>query len=61
MENSGLENFLLIATKPDNIPIGTMLIFVGWVFWIAIKQMIANDKWIKQGKKEKIQVLKTFY
>ena len=32
MENSGLENFLLIATKPDNIPIGTMLIFVGWVF-----------------------------
>ena len=54
MENSGLENFLLIATKPDNIPIGTTLIFVGWVFWVAVKQMIANDKWIKQGKKEKI-------
>ena len=54
MENSGLENFLLIATKPDNIPIGTMLIIVGWVFWIAVKQMVANDKWIKQGKKEKI-------
>ena len=54
MENSGLENFLLIATKPDNIPIGTMLIFVALVFWIAVKQMIANDKWIKQGKKEKV-------
>ena len=54
MENSGLENFLLIATKPDNIPRGTMLLFVGWVFWVAVKQMIANDKWIKQGKKEKI-------
>jgi len=53
MENSGLENFLLIATKPDNIPIGTMLLFVGWVFWVAVKQMIANDKWIKQGKKRK--------
>ena len=54
MENSGLENFLLIATKPDNIPIGTKLLFVAWVFWVAVKQMIANDKWIKQGKKEKI-------
>ena len=54
MENSGLENFLLIATKPDNIPIGSMLIFVGFVFWVAIKQMIANDKLIKQGKKEKV-------
>ena len=54
MENSGLENFLLIATKPDYIPIGSMLIFVAWVFWIAVKQMIANDKWIKQGKKEKV-------
>ncbi len=54
MENTGLENFLLIATKPDNIPIGTMFIFVAWVFWIAVKQMLKNDKWIKQGKKEKV-------
>jgi hypothetical protein len=54
MENSGLENFLLIATKPDNIPIGTMLIFVGFVFWVAVKQMIVHDKLIKEDKKEKI-------
>ena len=50
MENSGLENFLLIATKPDNIPIGTMLLFVGWVFWVAVKQMIKNDKCILSFK-----------
>mgnify|MGYP003962420313 CR=1 FL=1 len=54
MENSGLENFLLIATKPDNIPIGTMLIFVGWVFWVAVKQMIANDKWIAGEKRKNL-------
>ena len=54
MENSGLENFLLIANKQDNIPIGTMLIFVGFVFWVAVKQMIAHDKLIKEDKKEKI-------
>jgi len=54
MENSGLENFLLIATKPDNMPIGAMLIIVAGVFWVAIKQMIAHDKLIKANKKEKI-------
>ncbi|MEE2986867.1 MAG: hypothetical protein VX667_03650 [Nitrospinota bacterium] len=54
MENTGLENFLLIATKPDNIPIGTMLLFVAGVFWVAIKQMIKHDRLIKENKKEKI-------
>ena len=54
MESTALENFLLIATKPDNIPIGAMLFFVGFVFWIAIKQMVKNDRLIKEGKKEKI-------
>ena len=54
METTALENFLLIATKPDNIPIGAMLFFVGFVFWIAIKQMVKNDRLIKAGKKEKI-------
>ncbi len=54
MEKSAIENFLLIAMKPDNMPIGAMLIIVGFLFWVAIKQMIANDKLIKSGKKEKI-------
>lgn len=54
MEKSGLENFLLIATKPDNMPIAAMLVIVGFLFWVAIKQMIANDKLIKAGKKDKI-------
>jgi hypothetical protein len=31
-----------------------MLFFVGFVFWIAIKQMVKNDRLIKAGKKEKI-------
>ena len=54
MENSGLENFLLIATKPDNIPIGTMLGFVAFVLWVAVKQMVVHDRLIKKDKKEKI-------
>ena len=54
MEPTALENFLLIALKPDNMPIGAMLPVVGFVFWIAIRQMIKNDRHIKSGQKEKI-------
>ena len=54
MEPTALENFLLIALKPDNMPIGAMLPVVGFVFWIAIRQMIKHDRLIKKGKKEKI-------
>ena len=54
MEPTALENFLLIALKPDNIPIGAMLPIVGFVFFVAIRQMIKNDRHIKNGQKEKI-------
>ena len=54
MEPTALENFLLIALKPDNMPIGAMLPIVGFVFWIAIRQMVKHDRLIKKGKKEKI-------
>jgi hypothetical protein len=54
MEPSALENFLLIALKPDNMPIGAMLPIVGFVFFVAIRQMIKNDRHIKNGQKEKI-------
>jgi len=54
MEPTALENFLLIALKPDNMPIGAMLPIVGFVFFVAIRQMIKNDRHIKNGEKEKI-------
>ena len=54
MEPTALENFLLIALHPDNMPIGAMLPIVGFVFWIAIRQMVKHDRLIKNGKKEKV-------
>ena len=54
MEPTALENFLLIALKPDNMPIGAMLPIVGFVFFVAIRQMLKNDRHIKNGQKEKI-------
>ena len=54
MDPTALENILLIALKPDNMPIGAMLPIVGFVFFVAIRQMIKNDRHIKNGQKEKI-------
>jgi len=36
------------------MPIAAMLPVVGFVFWIAIRQMVKNDRHIKSGEKEKI-------
>ena len=52
MENSGLENFLIIALKPDNMPIGAMLGIVAFWFWVAIVQMVKHDRLIKENKKD---------
>ena len=54
MQTTALDNFLLIALKPDNMPIGALLPIVGFVFFVAIRQMIKNDRHIKNGQKEKI-------
>jgi hypothetical protein len=55
-EASSVENFLLILTKPDNVPIAFMLVvvlfFLGW----GLKEGRRNDKLIEKGKRD--QVLK---
>lgn len=51
---SGFENFILILSRPDNIPIVLMLIifsfFTGW----ALKMGFANDKLIEEGRRDEI-------
>ena len=54
MEPTPLQNFLLIATKPDNIPIAAMLGIVFFLFGVAIIEMIKHDRHIKKGQKEKV-------
>ena len=53
-EASGLQNFLAIVTKPDNIPIVGMLILVIFFSWIGLRQAFKNDKLIEQGKEDQI-------
>jgi hypothetical protein len=53
-EASGLQNFLAIVTKPDNIPIVGMLILVIFFSWIGLRQAFKNDKLVEQGKEDQI-------
>ena len=51
---SGLQNFLAIVTKPDNIPIVGMLILVIFFSWIGLREAFKNDKLIEHGKEDQI-------
>ena len=53
-EPSGLQNFLEILTKADNIPIVGLLLLVLFFTWVGLKQAFQNDKLTKDGKKDEI-------
>ncbi len=54
MESSGLQFFLEIVTKPDNIPIVAMLLLVIFFTWIGLREAFKNDKLIEDGKEDEI-------
>jgi hypothetical protein len=54
MESSGLQFFLEIVTKPDNIPIVAMLLLVIFFTWIGLREAFINDKLIEDGKEDEI-------
>ena len=53
-EMSGLQNFLEIVTKPDNIPIVGMLILVVFFTWLGMKEALKNDKLVEEGREDEI-------
>ena len=53
-EASGLHNFLMIVTKPDNIPIVAMLILVIFFTWLGLREAFKNDKLSEEGKEDEI-------
>ena len=53
-ELSGLQYFLEIVTKPDNIPIVGMLILVLFFTWVGLRQAMKNDKLIDEGREDEI-------
>lgn len=53
-EPTGLQNFLEIVSKPDNIPIVGMLLLVLFFTWLGLRQGFRNDKLIDEGKKDEL-------
>lgn len=53
-ELSGLQYFMEIVTKPDNIPIVGMLILVLFFTWVGLRQGIRNDRLIDEGREDEI-------
>jgi hypothetical protein len=51
---SGLDQFLDILLKPDNIPIAGMLLRIGFFTWVGLKQARRNDQLIEQGRTDEI-------
>ena len=49
-----MENFLLILTKPDNVPIVGMLFVVVFFLGWGLKEGRRNDKLIEQGKRDEV-------
>jgi hypothetical protein len=49
-----VENFLLILTKPDNVPIVGMLFVVVFFLGWGLKEGRRNDKLIEQGKRDHV-------
>ena len=42
-------NFRIIVTKPDNVPIVMLFLFVGFFLWLSLKQAHENDIRIENG------------
>jgi hypothetical protein len=49
-----MEQFLKIATQPDNIPIVGLLVIVLVCLYVALKQAFRHDKLIAEGRKDEI-------
>ncbi|MGC1678620.1 MAG: hypothetical protein WA740_13920 [Candidatus Binataceae bacterium] len=51
---TGLQQFLIILTEPDNIPIMGMMVLVLFFTWMALKQARRNDQLIEHGHRDRI-------
>jgi hypothetical protein len=45
------ENFRLIVTKPDNVPIVALIFLVAFFLWLSMKQATENDARTAKGEK----------
>jgi uncharacterized membrane protein len=54
MEKTGLDQFLEIMLKPDNIPIVGLMVLVLFFTWISFREARKNDQLIEEGRADEI-------
>jgi uncharacterized membrane protein len=54
MEKTGLDQFLEIILKPDNIPIVGLMVLVLFFTWVAFREARKNDQLIEEGRADEI-------
>ena len=51
---SGLDQFIEILTKPDNVPIAGMLLLILFFTWMAFREARKNDQLIEEGREDEV-------
>jgi uncharacterized membrane protein len=54
MEKTGLDQFLEIMLKPDNIPIVGLMVLIFIFSWLSFREARKNDQLIEEGRADEI-------
>jgi uncharacterized membrane protein len=54
MHKSGLDQFIEILLKPDNIPIVGLMFLIFYFTWLAFREGRKNDQLIEEGRADEI-------
>lgn len=54
MHKSGLDQFLEIMFKPDNIPIVGLMFLIFYFTWLAFREGRKNDQLIEEGRADEV-------
>lgn len=51
---TGLDQFLEIMLKPDNIPIVGLMVLIFFFSWLAFREARKNDQLIDEGRSDEV-------
>lgn len=54
MHKTGLDQFLEIMLKPDNIPIVGLMVLIFFFTWLAFREARKNDQMIEEGRADEV-------
>ncbi len=49
-----MENFILIVSKGDNMPIAGLIPIIAFFTWLALSEAFRHDRLIKEGREDEI-------